>query len=379
MTQFASNAAYTLWWPREFFAEELNVLRSVGIEFGGDQGWAEQVSLLLKQAFTSPVPAADFDNLVWNDRFRSTTADFNRGVQWISDLCGAARNQSLGPRPYFSQRERAEKVAAPLQLHEIANEVRALVGEFNRGGYFGATLGFECIGGDYEFVSTPPLELGRLVSKSQLWASDTLSWEPADLFDFIEVFHDLATRPIKAVFHRHCHDWHPKEFSQESGQKLYRILINGLLNQSTQELRVARAGEDIGRMVNPAPDELGLIIDEALDRSSPTYPEMSHAVASFRGRNSTVEDRRSAIVSLAGELEKRRKILKDELLKKDEQALFHIANKFNLRHKTADQRADYDPEFLDWIFYWYVATINLSDNLLAKRTGQRATTPPAST
>ena len=368
VTQFAGNAAYTLWWPREYFAEELDVLRSFSIEFGGDKDWVEQVSLLLKQAFTSPVPAADFKNVVRNDtRFRNLPVDFNRGVRWVNDLFDAVRSQSLGPRPYFSQRHGTDETAAPLRLPEIAYEIRTLVEKFNRYGYFGATLGFECVGGDYGFVSTPPLELERLVNKSQLWECDTSTWDPADLFDFIEVFHDLATRPTKASFHSHCHDWHPEEFSHESGQKLYRLLVNQLLGQSTQEFRIAEAGEDIGRMVKPAPDDLGAIIEHALDKKSPAYGELSHAVASFRGRNSTVEDRRSAITTLAGVLERRRNVLKDELLKKDEQALFQIANKFNLRHRDVNQRSEYDPEFLDWIFYWYVATINLSDQLLAKR------------
>jgi hypothetical protein len=66
-------------------------------------------------------------------------------------------------------------------------------------------------------------------------------------------------------------------------------------------------------------------------------------------------------------LEDRRSLIKAELVSKDSGALFDIANNFDLRHRRADQRTDYDPAFLDWIFWWYLATIELTDQLLTRR------------
>ena len=37
-------------------------------------------------------------------------------------------------------------------------------------------------------------------------------------------------------------------------------------------------------------------------------------------------------------------LLKVRLLAKDEQALFEIANQYDVRHRKADQRGDYAPE-----------------------------------
>jgi hypothetical protein len=45
-----------------------------------------------------------------------------------------------------------------------------------------------------------------------------------------------------------------------------------------------------------------------------------------------VGDRRSAAITLAGVLEERRALLKAELLRDDEGALFQIANRFAIRH-----------------------------------------------
>jgi hypothetical protein len=65
--------------------------------------------------------------------------------------------------------------------------------------------------------------------------------------------------------------------------------------------------------------------------------------------NAGVEERRSAVITLAGLLEERRDLLRAELLTNDEGALFQIANAFAIRHQRADQRGDYDSAFLDWL------------------------------
>jgi hypothetical protein len=85
-----------------------------------------------------------------------------------------------------------------------------------------------------------------------------------------------------------------------------------------------------------------------------------------------VEERRSAVITLAGVLEERRNLLKAELLTKDETALFQIANQFAVRHQRADQRGDYDPAFLDWLFWWYLGTVQLTDQLLARQASGRS-------
>jgi hypothetical protein len=91
-----------------------------------------------------------------------------------------------------------------------------------------------------------------------------------------------------------------------------------------------------------------------------------HAIALFRSRGSTELDKRSAVVVLAGVLEERRVLLKEKLFRKDEGALFQIANEFAIRHSSASQQGDYDPAFLDWVFWWYLATIELTDRVLAR-------------
>jgi hypothetical protein len=94
--------------------------------------------------------------------------------------------------------------------------------------------------------------------------------------------------------------------------------------------------------------------------------DVHHAIALFRRHDATVESKRSAIFNLARVLEERRSLIKEHL-KKDEGALFEIANRFDLRHRRADQKGEYDEAFLDWIFWWYLGTVELTNQLIASR------------
>lgn len=97
-----------------------------------------------------------------------------------------------------------------------------------------------------------------------------------------------------------------------------------------------------------------------------TSDKVRHAVTLFRSRGTSVEGKRSACIALAEVLEARRGLLKAELLSKDEGALFRIASEFAIRHQKADQRPDYDEAYLDWLYWWYLATIELTNQLLTR-------------
>jgi len=52
----------------------------------------------------------------------------------------------------------------------------------------------------------------------------------------------------------------------------------------------------------------------------------------------------------------------------DENDLFNIANNFGIRHHNEIQKTDYDQEiWLDWMFYYYLSTINSIVRLINKR------------
>lgn len=363
VTGFSGNVGYTLFWPAESLDKEIELLIQRANAAWSNKEWVRDACTLLGQAFTSQAPANDFRDIARNPDLFDEYSDGDPCVLWLRDLARAGRNHSLGPRPYYSKRQHDDPDART-PTDETAVQVSSLVKRLFSEGYFCMTFGENCYEVEDVWMPTPQHELERLVGKPDLWTSDPNRWDDADLFDFIEVFHDLVARPTNSFWCEPClaHHWH--EFCQDSGQRVYRDLVNQLLDKSGIELRIAETGEDIGRMVQAVPDDMRELFHEALDRRSPDQNEKRHAIATFRHRDGTVEQRRSAIVALAGILENRKKLLKSELLTKDENALFNIANNFNLRHNNANQQNDYAPEFLDWIFYWYLATINLTDQLM---------------
>jgi hypothetical protein len=128
----------------------------------------------------------------------------------------------------------------------------------------------------------------------------------------------------------------------------------------------------VQRLMTPAAARESTDADDGTsdrDRTS-----VAHAVELFRARDATRETKRSAVVAVARVLENRRSLLKDMLLSQDEDALFQIANQFDVRHANGRQHDDYAEEFLDWIFWWYLATVELTDRILAQRTATVAPT-----
>jgi hypothetical protein len=141
-----------------------------------------------------------------------------------------------------------------------------------------------------------------------------------------------------------------------------------VLSRSEVPLRLAESGSDIGLLVHAPGDARDELVERALESPEDEVRDLvDHAVAQFRARDATAIAKRSGTKILADVLEQRRSLLKQELFSKDEDALFQIANKFQIRHFDQQQKGDYDPVFLDWIFLWYLATIELSNQLLARQ------------
>lgn len=190
-------------------------------------------------------------------------------------------------------------------------------------------------------------------------------WAKDDIYDVLEVLHDHSSWPGTWDDHPFggC-PGHPDSFSRACGQALFRWRINDVLKDSEHGVRFADAGEDRGRIVRAVAESTDVVVDIARETPIPGDDEVvAHAIATFRGRTQDVPAMRSAIVDLAGVLEANRNLLKRELLTRDESDLFEIANKFDLRHRKPDQRRDYDPVFLEWLFQWYLATVTLTGRL----------------
>ena len=341
---------WELVWPRAVLTTELGALLTAP----DDEHWNDRCHLLLREAFTrralravEGLSVAECKTLLGN-------------VAWATSSLPLASEH----RPYYSARVGIEH--PPWTEPELRSTAFELLRRLQLDGYFEQAIPnstIECV----ETTRHIDLELQRKLNLPSLWQLAPLNWYGATFFDVIEVFHDMVARPRLAWYDATQVSWLVGDFSKEAGQALYRFWINDLFGQSTLSYCLAGSGDDTGRLVLAASDVEHEFLEEMAARSDrETGDEVRHAVASFRARGASREERRSAVIALVRILESRRSLLHASLSRRDERALFEIANKFDIRHRNGLQNDDYDEVFLDWIFRWYLATIKLTDDLIGR-------------
>jgi len=370
-------------WPADLFRREGQALLDAGNDDELTLGW------LLDEAFhgergyrlftETPAPWTGWDEGLVNGykapappQGPSPRAQLVAGL--VSDTDQLPRYVT---KRYYSTRHNPRPDSS-LTLAQTKTAYAWVVVDLSRMGYFGDAFGSACADDADSPGEQGQHQLSRLLgADSPMWplAGDDeeltgveQDWSEDLFFDVIEALHDLVARPRWRGWHEYDQHWDYQDFARAPGQAVYRWKVNELLARSEEPLQLAADGEDMGRLVHSAGDDRDELVHRVLDGAVDTRDERAHAVSLFRARTAGVPEKRSAIVTLAGLLEQRRKgVLEVELTKRDSGALFDIANRFDLRHRRADQRTDYDPAFLDWIFWWYLATIELTDQLLTRR------------
>lgn len=319
------------------------------------------------------------------------------GAELVQVVRSAARSGSLrepkAKPPRWRQRTSGtDPVARPHK--PLSAALQKLLVELDGFGYFDSECHVPCVDDSYDESVKPSLdiavadEFGEYIQLEFLPRSARFRTAEAqslleherggsrkivelnndEMYELIEIFHDLAARPRQARYHDYgaC-GYHYARFSRGTGQRLYRWRVNRLLSAHGMDLEFAEGGELEGRLVR-ATDSARSELIELAAASAPAdeLDELEHAIRQFRHRRSSRQDKISAIVTLAGLLERHRELVKEHLDTKDEGALFEIANRFGLRHKNKAQQDDYHDDFLDWVFWWYLATVELTQRIRAR-------------
>lgn len=378
MIDRANDADYQLRWPRELFVQEaarLLNLRSEG-------NWDDRCKMLLRDAFVDFPACGPLDDLnelpetlgpEWGEKPLDKV--FSRRHMFLRDLMSQADHLNEDPparRPLWRERHGITTSAGSSAAFDalVARYVD-LVNDLDTLCYFDRIFTKDCV--DDQRGHEPVQYLYQNLTVDLAWPLDSsVLIDDRDLFyDVVEVLHDVAARPRDGWEHQYneC-GWHGKQFDSRSGRAVYRWRVNKLFDRHNVGLRLAEDGAEEGRLVTTTDDARNDLIDTATSRATPSVDRVQHGVEQFRRRGATRNDKRAAARSLADVLESRRyNVLADALDKTHAGQLFLIANKFDIRHHTEDQNSDYPDYYLDWIFWLYLATIELTNNVIEDQQG----------
>ena len=356
---------YRLLWPVTLFQEEAR--RIAEIEDVLDR--SEQAHWLVSDAFAGTGPIRDVNATLQHNVFEPETYQATRKL--LRKLADDAPSFPNEPRQYWRQRRQPEVLPQQLSLVDLQSAWLDIVKTMDADGYLDAAEQSPCADGASEDERNDKLgrRLSEQVGLSVSWPLEGPpgGWPAEDFFTLVEVLHDLIERPVRRWYHDFDQSMHALSFAARPGRVLYRWRVNQALDRSAVHLRLAEEGLDEGLLVHASRDGRDNLVARVVERAeSPSSDPVVRAVMQFRDRNADRLQKRSACILLAHELEQVRARVKERLLTKDEGMLFQIANQFAIRHQKADQHSDYDDAYLDWVFWTYLATIELMHTLAGR-------------
>ena len=229
--------------------------------------------------------------------------------------------------------------------------------------YFQEATGYHCVdAGDIRGSWGTDIEafIYLKLKMENIWPiqKNIESFSEATLFTVIEFLFDYVSEPINKSYHswNNC-GWHCSQFDKNKGQKVYRMKINELLKDYKQGYELSNEG-----IINElAPTGLETIFDEIVQTGDADNIDsrMKNAIAKYRKYGATIDDKKDAVRTLADVLEFLRKE-GDKLPSKDDEDLFRIINRFDIRHHNRSQQSEYDKDvWYDWFFYTFLASISV--------------------
>ena len=273
-------------------------------------------------------------------------------------------------RRYYSIRT-GRNPKSKLDLPSFRRSFLSIYRQFENEGCFEESFGYYC---EREVGGRCPGELGvdleeqflRVLHKTDLCPIEERCqmYTEEDLFDVIEVLYDHVSRPVESWYCPSCGVTHYLAFDRLKGQNEYRSEMNDQLRDYREGYELSENGE----IRSLPPPGMAQLFEAQAPTDEENRQRVEAAIQKFRGRNSSMDDRRHAVRNLADVLEFLRPKVKSILTKKDEGDLFELANRFGIRHHNERQQTQYDPAiWLSWMFYYYLASIHALTRLLEKQ------------
>jgi hypothetical protein len=208
------------------------------------------------------------------------------------------------------------------------------------------------------------------------WASQHVTED--HVFEALEFLHDHVSRPGMWTQMTSDTGYNYSDYDgydEGAGQVEFRKEANAFLADYKSGFEITAEG----KVLALGSDGLQHILDAKLV----AYDEVNvdskvrSAIIKWRNRHLSLDEKRAAIRDLADVFEwlKKTKNLEKILDRKDESAIFDIANNFAVRHHNPQQKTNYDQAiWYAWMFHFYLATYHAAIRLLIKHE-QKSSTP----
>ncbi|MGA7563673.1 MAG: hypothetical protein WBW55_10745 [Desulfobaccales bacterium] len=265
---------------------------------------------------------------------------------------------------YYSSRDKVKK----LTIEDLYHRLQNLYLFFRDKDYFKEKAGITNTRFPEQFGYKIAIAIGFQPFPISEW--DFFDITEDHIFDVIEVLFDHISKPGEWVsmtddtgFNYHDYD----SYDDAQGQAEFREMANIFLCDYKTGYELDKNGFILAKGTHG--------LQHILDAEIEPYDEVNvdrkvlDAIQKWRNRHLNISERRLAIRELADVFEWLRKSKKlDKVLKrKDEAALFEIANSFAIRHHDPKQKRDYDEAiWYSWIFHFYLATYHLVIRLLKR-------------
>jgi hypothetical protein len=190
------------------------------------------------------------------------------------------------------------------------------------------------------------------------------------VFDALEFLYDHVSRPGALVWMTTETDYSFQDYGtydEKAGRAEFREKANVFL----ADYKTGYELTEEGIILALGTDGLQYILDAQIvpyDEAN-VDGKVRNAIVKWRNRHLSLDEKKAAIRELADVFEwlKKAKNLSSVLDKKDESAIFELANNFDIRHHNPKQKGNYDqPIWYSWMFHFYLATYHAAIRLLIR-------------
>jgi hypothetical protein len=267
-------------------------------------------------------------------------------------------------RRYYSSRNRQ----APLTLAELHWKLQNLYLLFRDQDYFKCKARITKSDLPEEIKHAAAVALTFQPFPVTDWREDDVTED--HIFDVLEFLFDHVSKPGEIVDMTTDTGWNYSDYGtydDEAGQKEFREQANAFLCDYGPGFELSKEGTVL------ALGTQGL--QHILDAEIVPYDEANvdskvrRAILKWRNRRLSVAEKKEAIREIADVFEwlKKTRGLEHVLDKKDDAAIFELANKFAIRHHNPQQETNYDRNiWYAWMFHFYLATYHAAIRLLIK-------------